>query len=345
MNLRLLRSALALLMLLSVSPTPGQATVNVTRKYYFPVISKAPAPAPGTLKADANPVEAGSTINVSWNIANFGSGSLDRGDGQGAQVGLTAASNFAVTNLTVKRVVRVEWKDTSNRSFSDLLTLYPMTRVAGTLGVNTNPTRRGNTATASWWLPNYANGEFDAGDGGGYKGPINANMLVDMANWQGGRNLRLRWRTTIDDWYFDTLNVGIFDAAGGNLPDCNSGNPDWRGNDPPYQFCVRQDLEWADGGNPVRHFAADKERVLTMKWLVYGVNGIRLKIEPSSQVCGPAGPDGRDLAVNGNDGTNPATYTFNAKDFRFGGYKIELFITRRDGQVVGYNEKFLCMGN
>ena len=80
-----------------------------------------------------------------------------------------------------------------------------------------------------------------------------------------------------------------------------------------------------------------------MKWNIYGVSGIRLKIEPNTQYCGKAGSQGqRDVPVSGSNGNENYIYQLNANEFGYDGFKIELFITTNSGQVVGYNEKFLC---
>jgi hypothetical protein len=95
---------------------------------------------------------------------------------------------------------------------------------------------------------------------------------------------------------------------------------------------------------PVVNLTKGENKDLTLKWNIFGVSGIRLKIEPSSQQCGPGGSQGqRDVPVNGSNGSENYIYQLNANEFGFGGFKIELFINNNSGQIVGYNEKFLCV--
>ncbi len=103
---------------------------------------------------------------------------------------------------------------------------------------------------------------------------------------------------------------------------CNENDPNWRGKgQPSYQFCVRQDLEWVNGDT--------KSQRIELYWDVYGVQSVEMRIEGGDK-------GGRRVPVPnaGRFGINKAEYG--------GCFKAELYITRRDGQVVGYNEKFFC---
>ena len=101
---------------------------------------------------------------------------------------------------------------------------------------------------------------------------------------------------------------------------CSPSDPNWRGRDPSYPFCVRHDLEWQNGDGGERP---------TLYWDIYGVQKIELRIEGFS---------------NGG-GRYPVAYagqfTVNRKELSGCG-KAELYVTRKDGQTVGYNEKFFC---
>ena len=101
---------------------------------------------------------------------------------------------------------------------------------------------------------------------------------------------------------------------------CNPGNGDWRGNDPSYPFCVRHDLEWRNGDGGDRP---------TLFWDIYGVQSIELRIEGFS-----SGGKRYPVDLGGQ-------FIVNKKELSGCG-KAELYVTRKDGQVVGYNEKYFC---
>ena len=91
-------------------------------------------------------------------------------------------------------------------------------------------------------------------------------------------------------------------------------------------------------------FNKGENKDLGLKWNVYGIAGIRLKIESNSSQCGSGGSQGqRDVPVNGSNGLDNYTYALNGNEFGIGGFKIELYIQTNSGTIVGYNEKFLCV--
>ena len=63
-------------------------------------------------------------------------------------------------------------------------------------------------------------------------------------------------------------------------------------------------------------------------------------VEPSGQLCGPQGTSSINVPASGQ-----GSYTFNISQLAYGGYIVHLKVTRKDGQEVNYNEKFLCIGN
>jgi hypothetical protein len=214
------------------------------------------------------------------------------------------------------------------------------------LKVSANPIGSGATAYANWNIPNFKDGEFDKGDGRGFVGPIAGVMTVDVPGVTSARTLRLRWRDTAGQQLEDTLTLQISGQAVVvpttvvASPDCNASNPDWRGGSTAaYAFCVRKDLGWTDGGAPVRSFNVNQDYTLTADWNIYGINGIRFVVEPSGQQCGPQGTSVINVPTSGQ-----GSYTFNAKQLAYGGYIVHLKVTRKDGQEVNYNEKFLCIG-
>jgi hypothetical protein len=135
-------------------------------------------------------------------------------------------------------------------------------------------------------------------------------------------------------------------GGGGGTDLCNSSSPYWmavKSGNSSYTFCAKQDLEFVAGLPPVVNMSKGETKDLALKWNIYGVSGIRLKIESNSQYCGKGGTQGtRDVPVSGSNGNDNYIYQLNANEFGYDGFKIELFITTNSGQVVGYNEKFLC---
>ena len=213
------------------------------------------------------------------------------------------------------------------------------------LKVNVNPVGSGGTVYASWSIPNFKEGEFDKGNGAGFVGPINAAMTVDVPSVTSARTLRVRWRDTSGQQLEDTL---ILQVAGQAVvvattvvtSDCNASNSEWRGaGSASYQFCVKKDLGWTDGGSPTRSFSYKQDQSLTADWNIYGIKGIRFLVEPNAAYCNKSGTSVIDVAVNG-----AGSYTFNVNQLETGGYIVHLRVTRQDNVDVNYNEKFLCIG-
>jgi len=137
------------------------------------------------------------------------------------------------------------------------------------------------------------------------------------------------------------VNLGAFTDQ-----PCNSSSPYWmavKSGNPTYTFCSKQDLEW--NHNPVVTANLGETKDLTLRWNIFGIGGIRLRVDPAGNYCGGIGGNqgSRDVPVNGSDGPNDYRYPMNANEFGRGGYKFELFIINQQGQTVGYNEKFLCV--
>jgi hypothetical protein len=336
---------LAATLFLSAQSLPAAAAPQATPRMYLPVVRTAEAVASGVLKITPNPVVPGGTVAVNWAIGSYKFAELDKGDGQGFKGPLPAIWDLTLGPISQQREISLRWQDAANKWWIERVTLRLTSNdpiaMDGILTANINPVVSGGNVIASWNIPNFKSGDFDKGDGQGYKGPIAANMNSEVTNITAPRTLRLRWRDLQDVLREDVLTIDVTSGGGGtDTRVCNSSNPHWRG--PTYPFCVSQDLEW--DAQPVWHVAQGADLPITMRWNVYGIDGIRLRIDRSSQQCGPAGDGGRNVPVNGSNGTANATYTFNAKDFAYGGYKLELFV-EKDGKVYGHNEKFLCVGN
>lgn len=234
---------------------------------------------------------------------------------------------------------------TPHRIFFPGVTKGPVA-TPGILTVENNPVQSGATTFANWTIPNFKSGVFDRGDGAGYLGPVSSPQRVDIPGVTGPRTLKLLWfdTATPSQQHIDSLVLNVSGTPVTPPPTgtCNASNPDWRGANPNYPFCVKLDLGWTDGGGSVRTFNKGTNQNLALHWNIYGINSIRLHIDPSTQQCAPAGSNGtRNVPVGGSNGANDYVYPVNVNEFGYGCFKIELFVTRTDSQEVGYNEKFL----
>jgi hypothetical protein len=222
----------------------------------------------------------------------------------------------------------------------------PLVGTAGQLRVTQNPIPLNGTITAYWNVSNIAAIFFDSGDGTGFK-PAAGAQVVSIGNVSGQRLLQLQWRDNSGNTTTDQLTVYIngqvvplgTTAAPPVSQTCNSSDPNWRGANSNYPFCVAQDLDWSNGASPVRYFSQGQDVWITMHWSVYGISGLWLEFDPNGSQCGPAANGSREVAVNGT-----GTYTFHVSDFPYGGYLIHLKVLRNDGVTVYYNEKYMCIG-
>ncbi|MCS7054991.1 MAG: hypothetical protein NZM18_02285 [Thermoflexales bacterium] len=161
------------------------------------------------------PVVPGSTAYAVWRITDFRYGEFDRGDGQGFRGPIASQMRVEVPNVTAPRLVRLRWFDTANREYIDSIVIqtgtsaptpappppavdtFPCSRAG--IGVSNlcieqpYPVPAGNTAYAVWRIVSFRSGEFDKGDGRGFRGPISAEQRVEIPNVTGPRTIRLRW--------------------------------------------------------------------------------------------------------------------------------------------------------
>jgi hypothetical protein len=210
---------------------------------------------------------------------------------------------------------------------------------------------------ASWNVQNIREALFDKGDGNGFKAAAGTmSVVVDCLSTS--RTIRLKITNNAGATQEDAIGINVDGGlpagtcgssgtgSGGGTELCNSSSPYWmavKSGNSGYTFCAKQDLEFVAGLPPVVRLTKGSTQDLTLKWNLYGISGVRLKIESNTQQCSPGGSQGqRDVPVNGSNGNDNYTYQLNANEFGYGGFKIELFVTNNSGQVVGYNEKFLC---
>jgi uncharacterized protein YgiM (DUF1202 family) len=183
----------------------------------------------------------------------------------------------------------------------------------------------GKSGNALWWQIEFSGGE------GGVGWVINDFVQVNAAA-QAAKVIAVAPLPTQVPTAVVVQVIDIVVPTGTPLPGpttpppppddgCNPSNPDWRGRDPSYPFCVRADMEWRNGDS-------SSERP-TLYWDIYGVQSIELRIEGFSRGGGryPVEFAGQ--------------FTVNRKELSGCG-KAELYVTRKDGVVAGYNEKFFC---
>ncbi|MBP7601820.1 MAG: SH3 domain-containing protein [Thermoflexales bacterium] len=228
-------------------------------------------------------------------------------------------------------------------------------RTAGNLTVDRVAVGNNGSIVASWNVQNIREAFLDKGDGQGYKAAAGTmSVVVDCIT--NARTIRLKITNNAGATQEDAIGINVDgglpagtcagSSTGGSTDACNSSSPYWmavKSGNSSYTFCAKQDLEFVAGLPPVVRLNKGSSQDLTLKWNLYGISGIRLKIESNTQQCGQGGSQGqRDVPVNGSNGNENFIYQLNANEFGYGGFKIELFVTTNSGQVVGYNEKFLC---
>jgi hypothetical protein len=99
---------------------------------------------------------------------------------------------------------------------------------------------------------------------------------------------------------------------------------------PDYTFCTPVPFEFVPNASP------DPDE-LVIRWHIYGIKSLELRIDPSGDECG--------MGTRGLRQPVP----FKMDDFRInrrhwppGGYKIGLFATLHDGRVQDWGELHFC---
>jgi uncharacterized protein YraI len=123
---------------------------------------------------------------------------------------------------------------------------------------------------------------------------------------------------------------------------CDANTPEWKGTDARYPFCVAKVLTWYDNQDGAHRYENGRDVPVSFSWDIWGVDGIWLVFEQdNSGYCGYA----KTAVKTINERLpNSGTYAFNVKDFPGGAtMRIHLNIKRKDGQVVEYGDKRLCI--
>ena len=219
----------------------------------------------------------------------------------------------------------------------------PLVGSQGQLHVDKNPIPANGTVTAYWNISNIQGIWFDKGDGAGFLAAA-GSQSVQISGLTAQRTIQLKWRNSSGVDTTDSVTIFISGVTAYLTPtpsarNCTSSDPNWRGGSSQYPFCVAQDLEWTESTDAVRYVSYHVDKTLGVKWDVYGIAGLWLKVEGNGDKCGPAGSSGINTALNGS-----GTYYWNANTFNYGGYIVHLYVLRNDGTYVYHNEKYLCVG-
>lgn len=73
------------------------------------------------------------------------------------------------------------------------------------------PVKRGSTAFVIWNIADFSYGEFDRGDGQGFKGPIYSQMRLDVPGINAPRTIRLRWQDKGGAEHIDSFTIQVID--------------------------------------------------------------------------------------------------------------------------------------
>ncbi|HEY3290964.1 MAG TPA: SH3 domain-containing protein, partial [Anaerolineae bacterium] len=101
-------------------------------------------------------------------------------------------------------------------------------------------------------------------------------------------------------------------------PLCDATVADWRGANPNYPFCAKQDPVWADPAGEWNVYDNGKDIKLSISWYIYGSNIKQMWIHfvQDNTLCGFARPTQHTV----NQQVSPAgKYDFNVLDFPYGG--------------------------
>ncbi len=122
---------------------------------------------------------------------------------------------------------------------------------------------------------------------------------------------------------------------------CNASMAEWFGKDPRYPFCVAKVMTWYDNQDGAHRYENGHDVPLSFSWDIWGVDGIWIVFEQdNSGYCGYA----KQAVKAINQRVDGGYFAFNVKDFPGGAtMRIHLNVKRKDGQVVEFGDKRLCI--
>lgn len=126
-------------------------------------------------------------------------------------------------------------------------------------------------------------------------------------------------------------------------PLCDSTVKEWRGSNPNYPFCAKQDPTWADPAGEWNVYDNGKDIRLSISWYIYGSNVKQMWIHfvQDNTLCAFV----RQTQHTVNQQVSPAgKYDFNVQDFPLGGtMKVSWTVVLTDGREVEWGVKKLCI--
>jgi len=306
--------------------------------------------AKGLLRVDKTTTQLNGTVNASWSVSDAREVFFDSGDGGGYRAA-GGTMSVPVNGISGSRTLRLKVTYNNGSVVEDAIDVRPDSALGsapssastGSRGILRVDRTVGSTINVSWNVSDAKEILFDSGDGSGFH-PGAGNMSFGVNGISSARTFRLKITYNNGSVVEDTVDVRGDGTASSSSSsgDCNASDPNWRGGNPVYPFCVGKDLGWVGlSDSSVQRFPHGTDKDITVSWNFYGIAGLQLAADPSSQQtnnCGPAAPGGWRRDVNGN-----GSYTFNIKNWDKGQYKLEMFVKLRDGKEVGHNEIFLCI--
>ena len=217
----------------------------------------------------------------------------------------------------------------------------------GQLELNTTVPVRGKNSDGTWWQIAYEKGTDGAGWVRGDLGQANNVTNVPVAEAPplptSAPATAVPPNTTGTTTDATPVPAAAEVTATPSGPVCNETVPEWRGSNPNYPFCATQDLTWVNPQSEWTVYDNGKDIPLGLTWSLYGDNiaSVWMRMDQSDSACEFARPAQRTV----NEQVPAAgTYNFNAGNFPYGGtYRVYLSVQLKDGRVVSFGEKKLCI--
>jgi uncharacterized protein YraI len=228
-------------------------------------------------------------------------------------------------------------------------------QVVGQMQLNVSAPLRGKNAAGDWWQITFADGPNGLGwvfgelvrvDNAANVAVVEAPPLPTSAPTAAGPTATppsVTGATPDPGATPAAVSTDAAPAATASVSGCTESSPDWRGSNPNYPFCAKQDLIWGDPQGDWNVYDNGKDIPLSISWNLYGdtIDQVWIRFDPSETACEFVRP-----AQNVVNTQVPAagTYNFNVGQFAYGGtYRVYLAIQLKDGRVVTWGEKKLCI--
>ena len=210
--------------------------------------------------------------------------------------------------------------------------------VIGQLQNGATATVRGKSADGTWWQIDYAG----ASTGMGW-----VNSSVVQPNSAAASVAVVTPLPTSTGAPVTVLPVTATSTESTATPaptsrPCDSSTPGWMGSDSRYPFCVGKVLTWFDNQDGAHRYENLHDVPVSLSWDVWGVDSVWLVFEQdNSGYCDYTKKSAKTLNQQVD---TTGSYAFNVKDFPGGAtLRIYLNVKRKDGQVVEFGDKRLCI--